>query len=329
MTPRTDRTRDPGVAIIIVNWKVRELLRACLRSVAKHFDDGLRDGEIIVVDNDSRDGSVEMVRAEFPQVRLLANDANVGFGAANNQALALTGAARIVLLNPDTLVRDDALSTMLRALDAEPGIGVVGCRLLNADGSLQRWTAGAFPSLANVASHYLFLDRILPRALRAAPLYLDGDIGHAQDVGWVSGACMAIRREALSGRLFDPRFFMYAEDMELCRRLHEAGWRVRYEPRASIVHYQGASLQQQQSDIMLSSLQGPRLYFEMTHGRAAALLLDLLTIVGFGLRWAIYGAAAIARPAAGYGARAASSRRYMGMAWRVLRDAMRREPRSR
>jgi len=323
MTPRPEASAA-AVAIIIVNWKVRELLRACLTALAVQLDAGRRASEVIVVDNDSRDGSVEMLRAEFPHVRLLANASNLGFGAANNQAFALTAAPRIVLLNPDTLVRDDALGKMLDVLEAEPEVAIVGCRLLNADGSLQRWTAGAFPSLANVASHNLLLDRLLPRALRPAPLYLDSDVALPRDVGWVSGACMAIRREALGGRLFDPRFFMYAEDMELCRRMHDAGWRVRYEPRASIVHYQGASLQQQRAEVMLSSLKGPRLYFEMVHGRAAAVGLDALTMLGFGLRWAAYRAAAIVRPAAGYCARAASSRLYLGMAWHVARDALRR-----
>lgn len=281
----------PRVAVIVVNWKVRELLRGCLQSVYDRGGWPAGEFEVIVVDNDSRDGSVEMVAQSFPQVRLIANPANVGFGAANNQALEATRAERIVLLNPDTVVLDGALAKMVEALEAAPDVAIVGCRLLNADGSLQRWTAGSFPTLKNVASHYLFGDRVLPRRLCPPPLYLDRDVREPIDVDWVSGACMAIRREALQGLLFDQRFFMYAEDMELCHRLHRGGWRVVYDPRMSIVHYQGASIQQQKAEIMISSLKGPRDYFEQIHGRRAAKVVDWLALVGFGLRWGVNAAA--------------------------------------
>jgi GT2 family glycosyltransferase len=314
------------VAIIVVNWRVRELLRACLLSVLEHggFDSG--SYELIVVDNDSADGSVEMVREQFPQVRLVANTKNVGFGAANNQALELTDAEWIVLLNPDTLVEGAALARMLALLQAQPEVALVGCRLLNRDGSLQRWTAGTFPTLRNVASHYLFGDRLLPRAWRPRSLYLDRDAGTGSDVDWVSGACMAIRRTALQGQLlFDPRFFMYAEDMELCYRLKASGWRVRYEPSVSIVHYQGASLQQQQADIMLSSLNGPRRFFRMMHGARATRWLDVLTVCGFAMRTGLYALAGIAGGGPVYRQRAASSRRYLGLSLAVFREG-RREP---
>lgn len=306
------------VAVIVVNWKVKELLRECLASLEAASGWPWTSYDVFMVDNDSGDGSVDMVRHAFPHVRTIANPVNVGFGAANNQAFTQTDADVVVLLNPDTVVLPDALKQMVDSLLSEPDLGIVGCRLLNRNRSLQRWTAGAFPTLGNVLTHYLFLDRLLPASLRPAPLYMDRDLPSPQDVGWVSGACMALRREALNGTLFDERFFMYAEDMELCHRVTHNGWRVRYDPRMSIVHYQGASLQQQSADIMISSLKGPRDFFMRTHGPAATWVFDCVTVAGFGLRWFINRMAALIRPAV-YQERAALSQRYLRLAWQVMR----------
>jgi GT2 family glycosyltransferase len=306
------------VAIIIVNWKVRDLLRDCLRSVFKNSGLSADNYEVIVVDNDSCDGSVEMVAAEFPQVQLIANDDNIGFGAANNQAMRLTDASILLLLNPDTVVLDGALAGLVARLEREPDIAIIGCRLLNADGTLQRWTGGSFPNLRNVACHYLFLDRLLPPILRPPSLYLNRDVHHPIDVDWVSGACMAIRREALHGTLFDPRFFMYAEDMELCQRMIKGGWKVSYDPQFSVTHYQGASIQQQKSDIMLSSLKGPRYFFLLTHGPIKTVIHDILTVTGFAGRWLAYSLTALVRPRHGFEKKAHLSYHYLNLAWRVI-----------
>ena len=312
------------VAVIIVNWRVRELLRECLSSIARAGGlDGV-EHEIVVVDNDSADGSVEMLREDFPNVRLIVNADNVGFGAANNQAADLTGAPYLILLNPDTCVRNCALRHLVDRLEGERDVAIIGCRLLNADGSLQRWTGGAFPTLANVACHYLFLDRLLPLALRPRPLYLEGDVGDAIDVDWVSGACMIVRREALNGALFDRRFFMYAEDMELCQRVKRGGWRVKYDPEISITHYQGASIRQQSASIMLSSLKGPRFFFLLNHGRYRTAVFDILTLCGFGCRFLVYRAVSLLGGGRVYRERARSSREYLRLAWRVWREPVQR-----
>jgi N-acetylglucosaminyl-diphospho-decaprenol L-rhamnosyltransferase len=301
------------VSVIVVNWKVRELLRECLRSLTADTTLAPQDWELFVVDNDSADGSVEMVREAFPQAQLIANKQNLGFGAANNQAAALAGGEYLLLLNPDTKVQDDAVRKLTALLDAQQDIGIVGPRLLNGDLTLQRWTAGAFLALTNAASHYLFLDRLLPRAMRPRPLYLDSDVQHDIDVDWVSGACMAIRRTAVSDGLFDPRFFMYAEDMELCHRVKGNGWRIAYTPSVSIVHYHGASLKQQEGESLLSALKGPRKFFLMTHGRTALYVLDTLALAGFLLRAIGFGIAAVLRPGR-YANKAALSWRYVAMA---------------
>lgn len=310
-------TQQLEVSIIIVNWKVRELLRGCLQSVRDQA--GLRADqlEVIVVDNDSGDGSVEMVRAEFPEVQLIANADNVGFGRANNQALPSCRGRYVVLLNPDTVVLDGAIGKLVQRMDARPNVGAMGCRLLNGDGTLQRWTGGAFPRVVNLATHYLFLDKLLPRVIRPRPLYLDRDVRHEINVDWVSGAFMILRVSALDGRLFNPEFFMYGEDMELCHRLKKEGHGVVYSPAASIVHYQGASMKQQQGEVLLASLKGPRLFYRQMRGTGELWLFDAFTITGFGLRWAIYKLRATLRPDTGYEQRAASSFDLMMRAWRI------------
>jgi N-acetylglucosaminyl-diphospho-decaprenol L-rhamnosyltransferase len=306
-----------AISIIIVNWKVCELLRECLRSLQAHA--GFRPDamQVIVVDNDSGDGSVEMVAREFPDVTLIANAHNVGFGRANNQALPLCSGRYIVLLNPDTVVLGQAVRLMVERMDAFPDVAAMGCRLLNADHSLQRWTGGAFPRGWNIASHYLFLDRLLPRSLRPAPLYLDHDPKTDIDVDWVSGACMILRQTMLNDELFDPAFFMYGEDMELCHRLKTAGHRVVYSPAASIVHYQGASMKQQRGDVLLSSLKGPRQFYRQMRGEHALWWFDLLTVSGFALRCALYTAADWLRPGQSFAAKAASSKDLMERAWHM------------
>lgn len=308
------------VSIIVVNWNVRDLLRECLRSTLEDGGIAADRLELIVVDNDSRDGSVEMVRAEFPQLPLIANRDNRGFGSANNQALPLCHGRYVLLLNPDTKVLPGALAALVKHMDATPDAAVMGCRLLNADGSLQRWTGGAYPRLANVVNHYFFVDRVLPPSWRPMPLYLDRDVQTDIDVDWVSGAVMILRADRLGGQLFNPHYFMYGEDMELCHRLKMAGGRVVYTPVASIVHYQGASMKQQEASVMLSSLKGPRQFYLHMRGDKGVLLYDLVTVAGFGLRAALYGLAALLRGGnAGLIAKARSSRDLMGRAWKIMR----------
>jgi GT2 family glycosyltransferase len=312
---------DIDLSILVVNWNVRELLRECLRSALE--DGGIAPArlELVVIDNDSRDGSVEMVRAEFPQLPLIANADNVGFGRANNQALPLCHGRYVLLLNPDTRVLPGALAALVRHMDETPAAAVMGCRLLNADGSMQRWTGGAYPRLANLVSHYFFLDRLLPPRWRPMPLYLDRDVQHDIEVDWVSGAVMMLRADRLGGQLFNPHYFMYGEDMELCHRLKQAGGRVVYTPVASIVHYQGESMKQQDADVMLSSLKGPRQFYSHMRGDRGVWLYDLVTVAGFGLRAVLYRLASWLRGGdARLSAKSRASSDLMGRAWRILRS---------
>ncbi|TDM04863.1 MAG: glycosyltransferase family 2 protein [Ideonella sp. MAG2] len=305
------------VSIIVVNWNVRDLLRLCLQSLREQAGLPMAQMQVIVVDNASADGSAAMVAAEFPEVTLLANQDNVGFGRANNQALPLCTGRHVLLLNPDTVVLDGAVRKLVQLMDAQPEVSVAGCRLLNGDMSLQRWTGGAYPRLLNLANHYFFLDRLLPSSWRPMPLYLDRDVPEDMEVDWVSGACMILRSSALGGQLFNPDYFMYGEDMELCHRLKMAGGRVLYTPQASIIHYQGESMKQQQGNVLLSSLKGPRQFYRQMRGGRGLWVYDAVTLAGFALRWALYALAAL-----GGGSRwrekAAASRSMVGRAWKIL-----------
>lgn len=306
------------VSVIIVNWNVRELLRACLQSLRDAAGLPMERLQIIVVDNASADGSADMVRREFPEAILMANEDNLGFGRANNQALPVCVGRHVLLLNPDTLVLDGGIAKLVALMDAQPDIAVAGCRLLNGDQTLQRWTGGAYPRLLNLVNHYFFLDRLLPSAWRPMPLYLDRDVAQDIEVDWVSGACMILRADRLHGRLFNPDYFMYGEDMELCHRLKLEGGRVVYTPVASIVHFQGESMKQQQGDVLLSSLKGPRQFYRQMRGGQGLWLYDAVTVAGFGLRWLLYGAAARLRGGdARLQLKAQSSRALMQRAWRV------------
>lgn len=307
----------PLMSIVIVNWNVRSLLRACLESVRRETRAGRF--EIVMVDNASTDGSVEMVRREFPEVHLIANDVNVGFGRANNQALPCCRGRYLVLLNPDTVVLDGALDRLLDWIEQRPRAAVVGCRLLNSDGSLQRWTGGAMPTLANVAGHYLLLNHLVPEPLRPRPLFRVRDTASAERVGWVSGACLVARVTALRGRLFDESFFMYGEDMELCDRLARDGWQIWFVPTASIVHHHGMSMEQRprETNHEIDPLAGQRALFARGRGAISLVLYDTVVATGFGLRWLAYTLAGMA--SGSYATRAAKSGRLLKMALRVRR----------
>ena len=230
------------LTVIIVSWNVRDLLRRCLQSILKAEDLQL---EIVVVDNASSDGSPEMVRDEFPQVHLVANDENRGFTAANNQGLALSQGRALLLLNPDTEAIGDALVTMLEYMQAHPEAGMVGPRLLYPDGSLQS-SRRRFPTFATaLVESTVVQEWWRDNAILRRYYMLDTADEAVQAVDWVVGACLLVRRECYEqiGGL-DEGFFMYSEELDWCRRAKTAGWEVIYLPTATILHHEGKSSEQ-------------------------------------------------------------------------------------
>jgi N-acetylglucosaminyl-diphospho-decaprenol L-rhamnosyltransferase len=274
--------------------------------------------ELIVVDNNSSDKSVEMIEKDFAGAILLANKENLGFGKANNLAFAISRGKYVLLLNPDTLVVEHAVDRMLKILEERPDLGALGCSLLNVDRSFQRWTGGNVPNLGNVACHFLFLNKIFPPSLLPLPIYLEHEPAQDLDVGWVSGACMLLRREALGKTIFDERFFLYGEDMDLCDRLIRGGWKVLYTPHARIVHLEGRSLQRQSAEIQVSKVRAMREIFAKRRGRTALFAYDLVVTFGFLMRAALFGLAALLRPGHGYELRTTKSRQFSVEAMRAL-----------
>lgn len=230
------------LSVLIVNFNTRELLAACLRSVVATVR--RHRYEIIIADNASADGSVAMLRRDWPQVTVIETGGNLGFARANNKALAAAQGRYCLLLNSDTEVLPDALDTLVDFMDAHPAAGVVAPQLLNSDFTDQG-TARAFPSAAAVLfGRKSLLTRLFPDNPWSRR-YLLGRQRRGDEpfrVDWVSGACLMVRREAVEqvGPL-DEHFFMYWEDADWCRRIGNAGYAVYCVPAARVVHHEGQS----------------------------------------------------------------------------------------
>jgi hypothetical protein len=227
------------LSVAIVSFNTRDLLLDCIRSVYDHTT-AVRF-EIIVVDNNSRDGTVAALRERFPTVQVIVNPENRGFSKGVNQALAVSSGRYFLMLNSDTLVRPQALDRMADCLDNDPTIGVVGCRQWTGDGRPYQ-SCFYFPSIRDHLRHAAPLRRWLPRAHAAMAAARRIDCARSQDVDWINGACLMVRRQLLEecGGL-DEGFFMYFEDVDLCWQIRRRGYRVRHLADADIVHLSGGS----------------------------------------------------------------------------------------
>lgn len=229
------------ISIVIVSYNGREHLRRCLASLAAHPP--AAESEVIVVDNDSRDGSAPMVVLDFPEVRLLRLPRNLGFAAGANRGIREASGEAVVLLNPDSEIEADPFAAMLAYLREHEDAGIVAPRLLNPDGSLQL-SCRSFPSFsAALFNRYSLLTRLFP-GNRYSKQYLLSDWQHdsTREVDWVSGACLMVRRSLFDEiGLLDEGYFMYIEDVDLCQRAHRAGYQVVYLPQTSVIHHIGRS----------------------------------------------------------------------------------------
>jgi N-acetylglucosaminyl-diphospho-decaprenol L-rhamnosyltransferase len=227
----------PDLSVVVVNYNTRHLLPEMMAALAAAAD-GL-SLQVIVIDNASRDGSADYIRQTWPHVELLANAANVGFGRANNQALPLIRAANVLLLNTDAFVRSDSLRAALGVLADQPECGIVGVRLIGRDGSVQP-SCRYFPTAWNLLLVSTGLAKLFPGVRLVDDAHWNDR--EPAECDWVPGAFLLIRK-ALIDRvgLFDPRFFLYYEEVDLCRVVKAAGWTVRYCPDTDVVHIGGES----------------------------------------------------------------------------------------
>ena len=231
---------QPTVSVIIVSFNTRDLLRECLQSLNLRCHDIPK--QVLVVDNVSRDGSPNMVKQEFPDVELIRSDVNLGFAAANNRAFPLATGRYIVLLNSDAFLEPGALDRAIKYMDADARIGIGGARLIGRDGSWQP-SARLFPSPLN---DFLTLTGLAARYPRSRVFgRFDrtwADPEETADVDWVPGAFSIVRKSALDKvGYFDERFFLYYEEVDLCRRFKQAGYLVRYWHDVVVTHLGGES----------------------------------------------------------------------------------------
>ena len=230
------------VSVVIVNWKSLALARSCVESILRHSRE--LTSELLVIDNASGDDLSCLPEA----VRKFQALTNLGFAGANNFGAERTSGRYILFLNPDTELIDDAISAMVNALDSDAGLGAVGCRLLNPDGTYQQTAVQHFPTIANQLLGLDFLIRRFPTCGLWGPSGLEDVRDYVPNVEVVSGACLMARRSSFEQvGAFSTESFMYGEEADLCFRLQRAGWRVGYVGSTEVVHLGGQSSQQRGS----------------------------------------------------------------------------------
>ena len=230
----------PILSIIIVNWNTKLHLKWCLHYVFKRTR-GI-DFEVLVVDNGSSDGSIAMVENNFPGVKLIGNKQNLGFAKANNQAIKKAAGKYILLLNSDTKITEQSLVKMVEYLDNNSQVGILGCKLLNPDGSLQP-SCRRFPTLLSQIIILLKLHNYFPNIKTIKDYYmLDWPHDKIKKVDQVMGACFMVRQEVFTDiGLLDDKYFIWFEEVDFCRRAMEAGWKTHFIPGAQVFHEKGVS----------------------------------------------------------------------------------------
>lgn len=260
----------PALSVVLVCWNNRAYLEPCLRSL---LEAGMQSTfDVVVVDNGSTDGSQAMLRADFPAVRLIENGANLGLSRASNQGIQATTGRSVLLLNNDTLVNGPSLDAMVAFLDATPGAGAVGGRLLNPDGSFQ----SAFAPFSTWREELLIATGLGERLRPGYPS--SRAVPDTRAVDWLSSACLLLRRAALDEvGLLDEEYFIYGDEVDLQYRLQRAGWMVYYLPTATTIHYGGRSMDRWRRRKMV--YRGRLLFYRKHYGWRRTLLLRCLFAV--------------------------------------------------
>lgn len=259
------------LSVVIVNWNVREPLKECLESIFKTSRD--MELEVIVVDNNSSDGSVEMVKEKFPSVVLIENNRNSGFGAANNQGIRISKGEYILILNPDTVIFPNLLQRMTVFLDQNSDAGAVGPKILNPDGSIQFECARNFPT---PLTEFFVLSTLYKRfpGSKIFGKYLMSywDHNDQREVELLSGACALIRKKVFDEvGLFDEGFFMYTEETDLFYRIKKQGWKIYFLPSAQITHFWGKSTDQIPHTMAVEARKSMELFFQKHYGLGAVI----------------------------------------------------------
>jgi O-antigen biosynthesis protein len=280
--------------VIIVNFNVKDFLEQALYTIDKSlaYAAGRHSGfmsEIFVVDNASDDGSIDMVRRKFPHVTCIQNESNIGFARANNLALDKSTGRFILLINPDTVVQEDTIDSMMQAMGANPSIGMAGCKILNPDGTLQLACRRSFPRPWVALTKIMGLSALFPRTRLFGQYnltYLDPDLSYEVDA--ISGSFMMLKREVYEqvGGL-DETFFMYGEDLDWCYRIQQAGWKIYYIPDTKIIHYKGESTRRSDIDAIKTFYQAMTVFVEkhISRSKTVKTFLNLTIWIRALLAW--------------------------------------------
>ena len=264
------------LSIIIVSWNAKKYLEKCIASIigktVKY------QTEIIVVDNASTDGSVELVKGQFPKVKVICNDTNLGFAKANNIGIKQGTGKYICLINSDVEILQGCFDSMVSYMEKNPEIGILGPQILDSNGNIQRSCMG-FPTLWNAFCRALFLDKLFPKSeLFGSYLMTFQNQNTTQPVDIINGCFWMVKKKVLKQvGLLDERFFIYAEDKDWCKRFWDAGWKVVYFPQAQAIHYGGASSSNAPIRFYIEMYRANYEYWKKYHSRPAQLTFLLIT----------------------------------------------------
>lgn len=249
------------LSIIIVNWNTRDYLEKCLESIQAHPASAVQ--EVIVVDNASADGSAQMVQERFPHVTLIRNSENAGYAMANNQAIELSNADFVLLLNPDTQITSGALDVLLKFARTHPDAAAVGCRLISPDGKVQS-SCRSFPDPMPVLFEYLKLSYLFPKSKKIGAYRMTYfDYAQEAEVDQPMASCLLISKTALDdiGK-FDQDFPVFFNEVDWCYRAKQKGWKVFFTPSAEVIHEGGASTRQVKPAMRKESHRALRKFYE-------------------------------------------------------------------
>ena len=255
------------MSIVLVCWNNKAYLDPCLQSL---YEGGLKSSfDVIVVDNGSKDGSQQMLAEKYPQVKLIQNEGNVGLGKASNQGIEATDGRYVLLLNNDTLVNGPSLDMLVEFLDAHPEAGAVAGKLLNPDGSFQ----SGFAPFSTLLEEFLIATHIGELLWPGYPSH--GDSNEIKTTGWLSSACLLLRRSALDQvGLLDESYFIYGDEADLQYRLNKTGWKVYFLPLSTIIHFGGRSMDRWKRRKMV--YRGKMLFYKKNYGFLSTLALRAL-----------------------------------------------------
>ena len=284
------------LSIVIVCWNDRKVIEDALRSTFENTRD--LDFEVIVSDNGSHDGSVDFIRKTFPypNLRIVENNANIGFSKGNNTGIAAARGEYVLILNPDTIVHKDALKNLVDFADKHPA-GAYGCKVLNTDGSYQK-TAMVFPTVKRIWIHALGLHRLgrywKPFLSRT---YVGWDGDTEREIDWHSGCCVMFRGDLLKQlKGFDPQFFYHCEEVDLCFRAQQAGFKILFTPSAEITHLGGTSVKRTRTRSALETHRSFYKFFYKHYGEKGARGVRLPILLILFRRFILAGIGCLLRP---------------------------------